>query len=135
MKNRRTMLIAGGAAVLLICVLAFAFGGFGSSEEPNVSSSIVDTEGNTDDLVDSASAGVERGAAAAGSLTDRGARVTASSAGDEEESDGDETQPEKKKKRKKKRARRSSDSGEEEEKESEAKSSTGPKFTLKRKLP
>ena len=135
MKSRRTMLIAGGAVLLLIGVLAYAFGGFGSSEQPSMPRPIADTEGKMDDLADGVSARVERGAAPAGLLTGRGIRVTASSAGDEEESEADEPRSEKKKKRKKKRARRSGNNGEEDTEDIGAKKSAGPKFTLERKLP
>lgn len=136
MKNRRTMLIVGGVALILIVLVGYSVGGFGSSDRPSAPRPIAGNDYDSNDDLSGAGTVAERDARSDGASSRNAGRLVGSDIGDEEvASAGDEAVQDKKKRRKKKRSRKTGNAGEEEEEEGSAPKSAGPKFSISKKLP
>ena len=136
MKNRRIMLIVGGVALILIVLVGYSVGGFGSSDRPSVPKPIAGNDSDSNDDLSGSGTVVERDAPSDGASGRSAGRLVGSGTGDEEvASAGDEAVQDKKKRRKKKRSRKTGDAEEEEEEEKSAPKSAGPKFGISKKLP
>lgn len=135
MKNRRTMLVVGGVALILVVLVGYAVSGFGSSDQPSVPKPIAGNDYDSNDDLSGPGTVVERDAPSDGASGRSAGRLVGSDIGDEEVgSAGDEAVQDKKKRRKKKRSRKTGDADEEEEEKSGPKSA-GPKFGISKKLP
>ena len=136
MKNRRNILIAGGVALILIVLVGYSVGGFGSSDRPSVPRPTAGNDYDSNDGLSGPGTVVERDARSDGASGQSAGRLAGSEIGDEGiASAGDEPVQDKKKRRKKKRSRRTGDADEEEEEEKSGPKSAGPKFGISKKLP
>ncbi len=131
------MLVAGGVALILIVLVGYSVGGFGSSDRPSVSKPIVGNDSDSNDGLSDSGTVVERDAPSDGASGRSAGRLVGSGTGDEEvASAGDEAVQDKKKRRKKKKSRKTGNASDEEEEEEESgPKSTGPKYSISKKLP